>query len=259
MPHILALYYSKKKTILTCYEFLESHWTRKLSMLAFSTVNQVIWPSEYERASYLKFYPYMKSKSIVRPIFSNIPKAPSQPKLDYIAYFGLFKPGKGLDKFFELADVIKQKGLNYKLLAIGGVLDIYEGYYQKLHARYKDAAIEWYINKTPDEVAMLLAKAKYCYLPFDDGASERRGSLLAALLNGCVVFCKHGAYTPDDMKRVVKNAIEPEQVIAEIYKIEVNGSFENLSEQAEVYAKKFDIHSVVEQNIKLYQTILSEK
>ena len=58
-----------------------------------------------------------------------------------------------------------------------------------------------------DQVARQLAETDCCLLPFEEGVSERRTSLLAAIIQGTPVVTTEGPYVPDDFRGIPGLAI----------------------------------------------------
>lgn len=138
------------------------------------------------------------------PIGSNIPVAPPadfertawRARLGVgademlVAYFGLLAPTKGVDL---LVEAMARLDSSWRLVLIGGAATAPQ---DRLHARAVRALIDrlgiadrvvetGYV--APAEVSAWLLAADMAALPFRDGASFRRGSLLAALSHGCPV------------------------------------------------------------------------
>lgn len=135
------------------------------------------------------------------PIGSNIPVAPpsgytperwraelgvGQGEL-LVAYFGLLSPSKGVDVLVEaLAGLARP----WRLLLIGGAahLPSDQAHAQAVRARVAELGLGERLIVTghvaPEEVSAHLLAADLVALPFRDGASFRRGSLLAALAHG---------------------------------------------------------------------------
>lgn len=98
-----------------------------------------------------------------------------------IGYFGLAHPSKGLDVLIEAAGRLLREGVPARLLLIGGVGDDRAPLDAALAAAgLADRAVLTGFQP-PDQVAALLCAADAVALPFRDGASFRRGSLMAAL------------------------------------------------------------------------------
>jgi polysaccharide biosynthesis protein PslF len=134
------------------------------------------------------------------PIGSNIPVAPPAdyertawrarlgcgPAELLVAYFGLLSPSKGADLLLDaLAD------LPARLLVIGGEATapqdraFAEHWAQQVEQRGLNARVFRTGHAEPAQVSAHLLAADMVALPFHDGASFRRGSLLAALAHGC--------------------------------------------------------------------------
>ncbi len=116
-----------------------------------------------------------------------------------VAYFGLLSPSKGADL---LVDALSRLGVDipWRLLLIGGAATAPQdvAFAAALHAQIDRLGLAPRVIRTghvsaADVSAHLLA-ADCAALPFLDGASFRRGSLLAALAHGCPLITT----TPDD-------------------------------------------------------------
>jgi polysaccharide biosynthesis protein PslF len=105
-----------------------------------------------------------------------------------LAYFGFVSPSKGLD---TLVEAFGQLQTDAQLLFIAEQPDSnaeFAGYYKKLEELInksgKGEKIKWTGFAPDPDVAAYLQSATIAVLPFDDGVSTRRTSLVAALLNG---------------------------------------------------------------------------
>ncbi len=138
------------------------------------------------------------------PIGSNIPVAPPAgyeraawrdglgvaPGELLVAYFGLLSPSKGADVLAEaLAGLLRP----WRLLLIGGAATAPQdvAHAEAVRARIAALGIGERVVTTGHvderEVSAHLLAADCAALPYADGASYRRGSLLAALAHGCPV------------------------------------------------------------------------
>lgn len=143
------------------------------------------------------------SDSVLIPIGSNIPdtlpvnydrvewrKRASATDNDFlIAYFGFLNHSKGVDRLLEdTANLIKQ-GYQLKLVLIGDRIGTSDHanikYAQVIDHLIQDLDLERYITWTgfidEIEVSAYLQSADAVALPFTDGASYRRGTLMAAI------------------------------------------------------------------------------
>jgi polysaccharide biosynthesis protein PslF len=146
-------------------------------------------------------------QTTVIPIGSNIPAAPcndaAHVRARYgipdgvllLTTFGLLNHSKGIDTAIDALGVLKRRGTDARLLLIGagaGANDpANRATEAALHAQCAAAGVVDAVARTgplpADAIARLLAASDLCLLPYRDGASPRRGSLLAALAQGIPV------------------------------------------------------------------------
>jgi glycosyltransferase involved in cell wall biosynthesis len=262
--HILIFFcFFKYKIVITAHEFAETHWSRKISMFIFPLAKSIIWTSKLELDRFKSYFPFLVPCIYnIIPIASNIPFLDSKPYQDrdrIIGFFGSIRPGKGLDPFFELVESLNMDSSQekFRYLIIGTVLDIYKDYYKKLKLRYSNINIEWKLNLDSNSVANELVKVKYIYLPFEDGASERRGSLLAAIGNGSFVISTQGKYvTP-----LLESSIEFASTSLQAKKLILKAEADLISKKLGYYdvKKYYNWDKILSLNINLYHKILKNK
>jgi polysaccharide biosynthesis protein PslF len=155
------------------------------------------WRLEAARQSLLS---NLQSPALI-PIGSNIPVAPPpgyeraawRGRLGFaaddmlIAYFGLISRSKGLD---VLLDALARLPERFRLLVIGGAASLPEdrAYAAEIERQLDERRLRERVISTGHcaeaEVSAHLLAADMAALPFADGASFRRGSLLATLAHG---------------------------------------------------------------------------
>lgn len=204
VPHLLCIYFSiftSKKFSVTIHE--QSQLSLKARIAQFFIIlfaNKIIFTNEFERLYAIKRYPGIKQRSQVIKIFSNISSASVINKIEDREYdivnFGHIRPRKGLEKFIaEMSKISK----NYNIVIAGQIPFGYEEYFDKIKDNALRNNIKILTNLKDCDVSYLLNNTKLVYLPFPDGASERRGSLLASLANGAVVVSSKGAFTTEEL------------------------------------------------------------
>jgi glycosyltransferase involved in cell wall biosynthesis len=149
------------------------------------------------------------------PIGSNIPVAPPPgynrsawraglsvaPDELLVAYFGLLGTSKGVDTLVEALAAVRAP---WRLLIIGGAATAPQDIAHAATVRARVAALGLGPRVTEighvsaEQVSAHLLAADLAALPFRDGASFRRGSLLAALAHGCPVLTTEPADPDDD-------------------------------------------------------------
>jgi glycosyltransferase involved in cell wall biosynthesis len=120
-----------------------------------------------------------------------------------IVFFGLMSASKGLDTLLAALDHLPLD-LNWRLAIVGGGAHTRYDQRYAANVRQQIARSNWAgrISITGDipeqDVSGWLLAADAVALPFRDGASYRRGSLLAALSHGCPIISTRPVATQDD-------------------------------------------------------------
>ncbi|MEP6775808.1 MAG: glycosyltransferase [Chloroflexota bacterium] len=150
----------------------------------------------------------------VIPIGSNIPSNPPPdfdrdrwraehgiaPGTTVLAYFGFLNSTKGLDSLLRALSILKDRAGEYRLLMVGGGLGASDptnrATAQALDRLAGELGVKnellWTGYLGPQEVSAALLSADIAVLPYADGASFRRGSLLAVLAHGLPIITTSG-------------------------------------------------------------------
>ncbi|HUS17512.1 MAG TPA: glycosyltransferase family 4 protein [Chloroflexia bacterium] len=115
-----------------------------------------------------------------------------RPETILIAYFGFFNASKGLDTLLAALASLRRQGGAYHLLLVGGGSTTSDptnaateaALRRQIAALGLTTAVYWTGYLDPAGVSAALLSADLAALPFADGASLRRGSLLAVLAHG---------------------------------------------------------------------------
>jgi glycosyltransferase involved in cell wall biosynthesis len=112
-----------------------------------------------------------------------------------LCYFGFLNASKGGEELIAALDAVCHAGLDARLLFVGGAFGAsdrtnrayWESVQQSIAARGLTERVVATGFLRPSEVSASLCCADVCVLPYRDGASFRRGSLLAALEHGLTI------------------------------------------------------------------------
>jgi glycosyltransferase involved in cell wall biosynthesis len=112
-----------------------------------------------------------------------------------LAHFGFAYPGKGHETLIAASRRLREAGVAFHLLMIGGPWPENPEYYRALQAKCRaegvDQQVRWLGHCSPTRVSELLAASDICLLPYDDGISLRRSTLLAAIAHHLPIVSTH--------------------------------------------------------------------
>jgi glycosyltransferase involved in cell wall biosynthesis len=177
-----------------------------------------------------------------------------------VAYFGLLSPSKGADLLITALARLTQP---WRLLLVGGAATAPQdvAYAATLRAQIAALGLEPQVIATghaPDaEVSAHLLAADCAALPFRDGASFRRGSLLAAIAHGCPVVTTPPA-DPADAALLAEAALlaslaDPAALAAALKRLAAEPSLRvTLAAAGQALAARFSWDDIAAQHEALY-------
>lgn len=202
----------KVPVVLTLHEFSKLHLLKKglFALILASLSNKVILTTEEERKALSNKGALIniKKKCTIIPIGSNIPSQScgkcsfpdSLNNSDTLCFFGFLMPSKNIRSIIDAICEMRKTSVNIALKIIGDEHPDFPGELKRLKEYVKQSGLETYVSfhigKSPNEVAKLIASSLACILLYNDGVSFRRGSLLAAVEQDCVVITNKGKNTP---------------------------------------------------------------
>ena len=183
-----------------------------------------------------------------------------------LAHFGFINHSKGLETLLRAASLLRAENIPIKLVMIGGRT----GASDPTNAAYADeidtlihklnlqAHLCWTGFVDDAEVSGYLAAADGVVLPFRDGASYRRGSLMAAIRHGCAIITtqpqvdiptfKHSEnmllFPPGDLDRL-------QQHIRELQ----TGQHSHIQAGADALAAHFDWSTITDACLAMYEQV----
>lgn len=209
-PQLLGLL-AGVRPIVTLHEYSAFGRAKRAALAFFAvTARHIIFTTEFERAAFLRQYPGCRGRSSVIPIGSNIPFLEPDPSPDpLIVFFGQLRPGRGLEAVLDLARLARARGVPWQFVVAGGLLPDHLGYVERLRADSAGLPVEWRFDLEPAAIARQLTRATIAYLPYPDGVSARRGTLVAALGNSAAIVTTNGPFRPPGIEAAVRFADSP--------------------------------------------------
>ncbi|MGC2162488.1 MAG: glycosyltransferase [Silvibacterium sp.] len=246
--------------VVTIHEISQAHALRKLSLYGFlGTAKMLIFTNTFERQAAMKLAPWIHRKSNIIPIGTNILTSPSSigNTSKTIGYFGLIRPHKGLEEIIALAKLALNVNRDFKILIVGLEVHGQSDYYKMLRQQSVGLPVEWRAGLQGQDLNAALAECRIAYLPFPDGASERRSSLLTFLSRGTPVITTTGSQVTEDLKSVVQFAASPQEACSVAEKLFVDdGAWNDLHEKGLAYAKRISWNSIAQRHIQIYQRLM---
>lgn len=112
-----------------------------------------------------------------------------------LAHFGFVYPGKGLETLFAALGILRAAGVQLKLAVVGDVWPGSEDYSGKLRRLSRELGISDYVvwlgRCQPDRVGAVLSASDIYVVPYDEGISTRRGTLMAGIAYGLPIISTH--------------------------------------------------------------------
>lgn len=248
-----------KRGVVTIHEFSLAHPLRKLSLIPFTLRSRrLVMTSEFERDEMAKKMPWARNKMRIIPIGSNIGSFPEVLKVreESVVYFGLIMPRKGLEAFIEFARLVRSRGLKWDLSIIGKIAPGKEDYARGLMDSARSLGVRCVLDASAESVSDQLSRAGLGYLPFPDGASDRRGSLKAALVVGLPCITTQSEQTSRDLAQILTFAQTPSAAVEKA--IALMGSLderERLSRLARDFSSQFTWERIALMHQRMYQEL----
>jgi glycosyltransferase involved in cell wall biosynthesis len=143
---------------------------------------------------------------------------------------------------------------------IGGVPLKHAAYFDEMRLKAAGLPVIWDHDLGERQVAERLAGASIAYLPYADGASERRTTLKAALLSGLAVITTCGPHTPHDMKGVVKFSRNPREALAAVLSlVDSPAERSKMEVKALQYGRQYAWEHIAALHLKVYESVLSKR
>lgn len=185
-----------------------------------------------------------------------------------LCYFGFLNASKGGEELMLATALLAQTGLPVHLLMIGGQLGASDptnaAYLQRVQALIAEQGIASRVHWTgftgEAEVSANLLASDIAVLPYRDGVSLRRGSLMAALAHGLPVVSTEPATPIPEMKpgenillAPVRSASALAERVAQLWSDP--DARERLGRGAEQLAQLFTWEAIAQRHLELYQEL----
>jgi glycosyltransferase involved in cell wall biosynthesis len=250
---------SLRSWITTLHEASGAHLLRQISLYPFLLRSRhFLFTNQFEREHVRSLAPWIAAESSTIPIGCNLPLAAARPKRpNTVTCFGIVRPDKGLEQVFEMARLLPGLGSPARVRIVGAVMPRWQSYFEKLRRDTMHLPVDWETGLDDRAVSEALAETALAYLPYPDGASERRSSLIAMLMNRACVLTTLGKHTPEPMKSCVVAVDSPaEAAVKAVAFLNDLESAARVAERAAAYSAQFSWESIAARHRRIYEKLL---
>lgn len=186
-----------------------------------------------------------------------------------IAYFGLINRSKGVDTLLDALHALRQDGVPARLVIVGGGAGSSDptnaAYMAEIEAQIDRLKLRPFIHQTGylDErgVGATLSAADVVALPFRDGASYRRGSLMAAIRYACPIVTTIPTIDIPDFRDGINLLLcppdQPSALAAALRRLhESPGLRAALRREIAQLAQAFEWNAIARDTVEFYETVL---
>lgn len=226
---------------------------------------------------------HLKTPVEVLPVFSSIPVVPLPPggrdamlrqlaippQAQMVVYFGLIRRGKGIEHLLSVIAALHRNDRDAHLLLIGdtGSIDAedsanYQRYLRDQQTRLAiDEFVHWTGHSSESAVSHYLQCADVVVLPFEEGASTSRTSLMAALEHGAPLVTTQSPLTPSNFRQgenvmLVPAPAEPASLLASVAAVLSDAALRRrLAAGARELAHEFAPPSVTNRLLDIYESV----
>lgn len=217
----LRLWFPEKRIFLTMHELTEASVLGRLrNLFLILTSPRTIFPNPNDYQFAKKIFPFLARKFFQVPIGPTLPL----PALDEVreiplnknfrvAFNGFLDPKKGAEDLLSGAAKIASKFPEMKIDFLTAVNPSDNPYHKKLAEFAEELGLKeriiWHPKITSEEIVEGLLKSHLAVLPFKNGATLRRSTLLEALSAGLPVVTTHTELTPPEFRDEVNMLLVP--------------------------------------------------
>lgn len=260
IPAALPMSVRAKPVVVTLHEYSVFRWYRRAWFSPYARHCAArIFTTDDERRVFEQRFAARSGLDETIEIGSNIPAAAGVARDPArVIYFGLLAPNKGLEDFLDLVALAQAAGSALRFEIVGAVPARHRPYAETQLQRASAMGVALSIDGPDEQVAERLAGATYAYLPFPDGASGKRGTLAAAIVNRLIVVTRHSALTPAWMQAATRDAATPQQALAVLTSLGGDtASRETAAKQSGEAGVRYRWDAIASRHAALYHGLLS--
>lgn len=194
--------------VVTLHEFTAAHPLRRAAVGALLLrASAIVTTARKEADGIAGWYPWLRSRIRIVPVGPSTPPREWRPApAPSVVYFGQIRPDKGIEEFLACHDRLAGQFPEARFTIAGSSVPLFAEYFARMQEEIARRGISLASGLSSAAIADLLSEAWVALLPFPDGASFRRTSLLAAAGSGAPIVTVTGPDTPADLAALLAPA-----------------------------------------------------
>jgi glycosyltransferase involved in cell wall biosynthesis len=187
-----------------------------------------------------------------------------------LCYFGFLNASKGGETLVRVLAKVRSAGYNARLLMVGGEVGASDptniAYAQRVQALVRELGVGDSVigagYRPPDEVTALWRASDIALLPYVDGASLRRGTLMAAIAHAMPIVSTTSRVTVSQLRNGENVLLAPpddvDALAAQVIRLSVSPTLrEQLSRGTAQLADEFSWSRIADQHLEFYRAVNS--
>lgn len=258
-PSALPLIVRNRPVVVTLHEYSVFRWYRRAWFSPYARRCAArIFTTDEERDLFRGNFPSRAGSDFTIEIASNIPAAVNVARrANRVSYFGLIAPNKGIEAFLDLCEIAAAESTDFTFDLMGAIPAQHRRYAETIIRRASAARIDIAIDLPGDAVASRLATSSFAYLPFPDGASAKRGTLAAAIVNKLIVITRHSDITPGWIRSATLDAPRPGDALKRLLLLRSDSRRrEAATRQGALAGSRFRWDAIAQRHADLYRDLL---
>lgn len=262
---IILLNLKKNIVILTVHEYTNINILKRFSIKCSALfLKYIIFTDEAQSIKFKKTVLSKKYNNYIIPIASNIKTNLIQysnwKSTNVITFSIIYKDKKileSIEEFILLRDTLKDNYWNMKI--VGTALNKKDKYYKDLINKIVSMRINYYDGLSDSSVDKLLTNNFIAIQFYNDGASLRRGTLLALVERGIPIVSNKGSFS-DKLLSIENNGLfyleDYENISIIIDKLKRDqGFYEYCSQNLKKFGRKYSFKAIGEKYKEIISTV----
>lgn len=185
-----------------------------------------------------------------------------------LCYFGFLNTSKGGEELIEALDELCQAGDDVRLLMIGGATGASDvtnpAYLDRVLRSIKERGLEdrvlWTGYLPPEGVSAAFCSADICVLPYRDGASFRRGSLMASFAHRMPIISTYPQVALAELRHGENIYLvppqEPQRLAGAVARLARDSALrERIRAGAGALSEEFNWQRIAERTLEVYHAV----